>query len=219
MSPLELDALEQRYLAAQLSGRRREALRLLVEEGLNAGASVAQLCHDVIAAAQAEIGRLWQQNRISVADEHIATAISQVALAHLYQHAPSQKRIGKTVVIACVEGELHDFPARLVADTLDLAGYDVVYLGASVPTTHLCRLLAERPPDLLALSVTMSFNVPSARNAVAAVRERMPNLKIAVGGGACKFAPGLCSELNADANADDAQQLVLAAHRLLGVEP
>ena len=51
----------------------------------------------------------------------MATAISQLALAHLYQHAPVVRPHGKKVMVACVEGELHDFPARMVTDALHLA--------------------------------------------------------------------------------------------------
>src|SRR5688500_827429 len=85
--PLELAALRERYVAAQLAGSRREVLRLVVEEGLERGATVGQLQAHVIRAAQAEIGRLWQHNRISIAQEHLATALSQLAMAHLFQCA------------------------------------------------------------------------------------------------------------------------------------
>lgn len=156
----DLATLRARYLAAQLAGDRREALRLLIEEGLKCGASVEDVQLRVIQEAQREIGVLWQENRISIAEEHMATAISSLALAHVFQHASSRPANGRKVVVACVDGELHDFPARLVADALDLEGFDVRFLGASVPVEALLAVLAKEQPDLLALSVTMSFNVP-----------------------------------------------------------
>ncbi|HET7402993.1 MAG TPA: B12-binding domain-containing protein, partial [Usitatibacter sp.] len=58
-----------RYLEAQLSGDRREAVRLVLEEGIGEGHSVRTLQAGVVQAAQREIGRLWQQNRISIAQE------------------------------------------------------------------------------------------------------------------------------------------------------
>src|SRR5690349_3730573 len=78
--------LVKRYVEAQLAGDRDAAIRLLMEEGLEKGVSVAELQLDVIQRAQREIGRLWQENKISVAQEHLATAISQLVLAHLYRH-------------------------------------------------------------------------------------------------------------------------------------
>lgn len=119
----DLAGLRATYLSALLEGDRRTALKLLREQGVQAGASVAQLSADVVQAAQHEIGRLWQENAISIAQEHQATAIAQVALAYLYDLAPPALDNGKKVLVACVEGELHEFPARLVADALDLAGF------------------------------------------------------------------------------------------------
>ncbi len=216
---VRLTALRGRYLAAQLQGDRREALRLIIQEGLEAGASVMDVQLKVIQEAQREIGRLWQENAISVAQEHMATAISTVALSHLYDRAARAPSNGKTVLVACVEGELHDFPARLVADALDLAGFEVRYLGASVPTDSLLRALEDMRPDLLALSVTMAFNVPALRRAVARVRAEAGALPLAVGGGACLWAQGLAEELEVDATGSDAAELVAAAQRLLGVTP
>ena len=138
----QLASLRQRYLAAQLAGNRREALRVVVGEGIALGLSVLDLQLHVIQEAQREIGRLWQENEINIAQEHMATAISHMALAQLYDEAPHAPSNHKKVVVACVEGELHDFPARLVADALDLSGFEVRYLGADVPLHSLLPLLA-----------------------------------------------------------------------------
>lgn len=216
----DFSELKTRYLTAQLAGNRREALRLVIDEGLERGASVLDVQLKVIQEAQREIGRLWQENVISIAQEHMATAISTMALSHLYDYAARSPSNGKKVVVACVEGELHDFPARLVADALDLAGFDVRYLGASVPTDSLLPLLAQEKPDLLALSVTMTFNVPALRTAVERVRaETRGALPIALGGGACQWVKGIAQELGADVTGYDASELVAAASRLLGVDP
>jgi methanogenic corrinoid protein MtbC1 len=190
----DLDAVRARYLAAQLAGDPRGALRLL-DEALAAGHAVRDLQRDVVRAAQLEIGRMWEDGRLSVAHEHMATAISQMALVHLFEHAEPTRRRARKVVVACVEGELHDFPARLVADYLELDGYELRYLGADVPTDSLCSVLAVERPDLLALSVTMSFNVAGLRAAVAAVRARFPGLPILVGGHALAWAPELADQL------------------------
>lgn len=183
--PVDLKALRDRYLAAQLAGDRDAALRVLLEEGLEAGAAVGDLVLHVIQPAQHEIGRLWQSNTINVAQEHLATAISQVALSRLYAHLPRESKVGKRVVVACVEGERHELGARVAADFMETAGYDVRFLGADVPTDSLLRLLGEHRPDLLALSVTMAENLPAAEDALERVCSLTDGtLPIAVGGAA-----------------------------------
>lgn len=216
--PGELAEVRRQYLSAQLSGDRREALRLVLERGIGGGASVFDVQVEVIQAAQQEIGRLWQENEISIAEEHMATAISHTALAHLYDHAPRSKSNGKRVTVACVEGELHDFPARLVADTLDLSGFEVRYLGASVPTDSLLELLRDQPPDLLALSTTMTFNLPALRSVVARARSQTRGtLPILIGGGACAWVSGLERGLAVDGMALSALEAVEVSAGLLGV--
>ncbi len=212
-----LTALREQYLAAQLAGNRKEALRLLVDEGLLRGIPLQVLQLEIIQLAQYEIGRLWQENIISVAQEHLATAISQLALAHLYRHLPRDPPNGKLVVVACVEGELHEVGARMASDFLEMAGFDVRFLGANLPPEHLARLVAEVRPDLLALSVTMSYHLPALRRAVEHVRAAVPGVPIAVGGLAFRWAPGLEAELDVSFFGKDARELVASACRTLGV--
>ncbi|KFE68320.1 cobalamin B12-binding domain-containing protein [Hyalangium minutum] len=213
----ELSVLLQRYLAAQLAGDRREALRLLVDEGLLRGIPLQDIHLKIIQPAQYEIGRLWQENRISVAQEHLATAISQLALSHLYRHLPRDPSNGKVVMVACVEGEMHEVGARMASDFLEMAGFDVRFLGANVPTGHLARMVREQTPDLLALSVSMTYHLPALRTALDQVRALAPRLPIAVGGLAFTWVPGLEQELGVSFHGKDARELVASACRTLGV--
>ncbi|RYZ67583.1 MAG: cobalamin-binding protein, partial [Proteobacteria bacterium] len=83
----DLNDVRRRYLDAQLQGDRRAALKLF-DDLLADGVSIASLRREVVQWAQREIGDLWQLDRISVAQEHSATAISQVVLAHLFHRSP-----------------------------------------------------------------------------------------------------------------------------------
>lgn len=214
--PVDLEPLRVRFLSAQLRGDRRAAVELVAKEGLALGATVIELQEVVVRGAQREIGQLWQRNEITVADEHMATAIANVALARLYECAERAAPNGKRIVVACVEGELHEFPARLVADALDLAGFDVRYLGANVPTDGLLTVLRRAPPDLVALSATMTFNAPLLRDAVARVRESLPDVALAVGGSAYEGTEDLGQAFGAH-SAESALAFVQLARRLLGV--
>lgn len=213
---IDFAELRRRFLDAQLSGDRRGALRLTLDACLEHGASILDVQLKIIQEAQRELGRLWQEDRINIAQEHMATAIAQLALAHLYQHADPIASSGQRVIVACVEGELHEFPARLVSDALDLAGFTVKHLGANVPTESLLSIIEAEQPDLLALSVTMSFNTPALRDAVAQVRRATQGrLPIIVGGHACRWGKGLPGELGVDGTAADAAEVVALAQQVL----
>jgi methanogenic corrinoid protein MtbC1 len=200
----------------QLRGDRREALHF-VDSLVQQGHSVSDIQQHVIAAAQREIGRMWEESRIGIAQEHMATAISQLALAQLYRYAQPQAPRGRKVVIACVEGELHDFPARLVADALDLAGYDTRFLGADVPTGSLLQVIEEERPDLLALSITMPFHAAGLRRQMTRVREQLGDqLPIAVGGLASGQIAAVTGELKPEIIAGSVDDLLAAVERLFG---
>jgi methanogenic corrinoid protein MtbC1 len=211
-----IDALRVRFMAAQLSGNRREAVRLVVEDGLARGIAVTDLQRHVVQAAQTQIGMMWQRNEVSIAQEHMATAISQLTLAALFERSRSSVPLGKKLVIACVQGELHDLPARLVADFLDLAGFEVRYLGASVPHDDLVATVRREVPDAVGLSVTMSFNVPAARMAVARLRE-LGTTPIFLGGHATEWSRGLATDLGVATASADPAALIETARSLTGL--
>jgi methanogenic corrinoid protein MtbC1 len=208
--------LRDRFLAALVAGARREALDIVVEEGLWDDVPVRNLYLEVVQPSMYEIGRLWQQKRITVAQEHVATDIARVALAQLRLHLPCAPSNGKHVVVACVEGELHDLGARVTADFLEMAGFEVHFLGANVPTDSLAELVRRRPPDMLALSASATSNIAGLRRAIAAVRGvaggRVP---LAAGGPIFLRRPNLSRQLGV-LNGQDALAAVAIARRLMG---
>lgn len=213
---VDFASLADRFVVAQLAGDRREAYRLCVEECLAYGARVVDVQSQVIRAAQRRIGSLWETNQISIAQEHLATGISQVVMARLYDAEPPGARNGKRIAIACVEGELHDLPARLVADYLDYAGFTVDFFGASTPARALVDALRVTPADLVALSATMTFHAPALREAVAVLRAAFPALPIVIGGRAAQIH-GLADALGVAVAPSDPEQLVPAVRQLVNL--
>ena len=217
MSVSPIDDLQRRFLQAQLAGDRRRALELVTHARADGVLSSTDIRVRVIRAAQQEIGRLWESNEISIAQEHMATAISQLALAEVFRHEPPPTPNGRKIIVACVDGELHDFPARLVADELDVAGFDVRFLGASVPLDALLSFIAREDPDLLVISATMAFHADNVRTTVTRIRSIAPGLPIAVGGQLCTWVESLARELELDLSGCDAAELVRGAKALLRV--
>jgi methanogenic corrinoid protein MtbC1 len=207
-------SLSRRFLDAQLAADRRAALSVVLDDGVRAGVSVVRLVMDVIRPAQFAIGQLWQMNKITVADEHIATAISQLALAQLYPYGERGEATGKRILVACVEGELHDMGARMAADLLDLDGHTVEFLGASVPTDHLILRVKAAPPDLVVLSITMTFHIAALGAAVERLRAEVDAaLPIAAGGRAIAWCPELLATLKLAAFGEDARTLITDVQR------
>lgn len=173
---------------------------------------------EAVRIVQVEIGRLWEHNLISVADEHVATAIAQLVLAGAFSRAPFGERRDQRIVVACVEGERHELPARLLADLLALEGFEVRFVGADVPLHDLRRLILETAPAAIALSVTMTHHLDALRATVAALRDAAPHVPILAGGHAIAWSPRLGSELGIETldPACDAADVMAAFDRALG---
>ncbi|HKG94051.1 MAG TPA: cobalamin-dependent protein [Gemmatimonadaceae bacterium] len=215
-APPAIAELTRRYLDAALVGNRREALRLVIEEGIERGVAVPELYLHVIQPAQFEVGRRWQANEISVAQEHVATAVSQLVVSHLYHHIDRATPNGRLVLVACAQGELHELGARLAADFLEMSGFNVVFLGANVPAGSLVRMVQQMKPDLVIISAATTLCFPGLRDMVKALREAQADLPVAIGGSAFTWAEQ-CAVEGVVPGGGSAGELVDVARRLTGL--
>jgi len=141
------EAEVSRYMHAALAGQRHEVLSIVARWVEDVGPATALTR---IAAAQQQRGELWQRNKISVADEHRATALAQVALSLLVPFtagSPGERPAGRAV-IACAPGDWHAVGPRIAADLLELRGYEVEFLGANTPAEELAKVVEMLRPDL-----------------------------------------------------------------------
>src|ERR1044072_7031396 len=171
-------ALASEYIEALLAGHRQEASRLVLE-AVDNGVSVRDVYLHVFQRSQREVGRLWQLNRLSVAQEHYCTAATQLVMSQLYPRIFSSERNGHTLVATCVAGDLHEIGLRMVADFFEMEGWDTFYVGANAPTASVVQTVVERGADVLAVSATITSHVRALRELIAAVRGG----EHAVGGG------------------------------------
>ena len=197
-----------RYLEALLSGSRREAFGV-IEQARVAGLGIRPLYLEVFQPAMRDIGRLWQENRITVADEHLATAITQAAMARLYEDLfRASPQPGPLLVAACADQERHELGLRMICDVLEMEGWDTVFLGASVPVEDLVRMVRVRGPRVVALSASIAPHLARVREAIHAIRAQNGGGAplIAVGGRAFADDPALAERLGADLTATDAAE-------------
>ncbi len=201
------------FVEAILLGDRRAA-STVADEFLRRGHDLAGLYLEVLQPALVEVGRRWETNRITVADEHMATAITQYVMARVDSgRAPATGAETGRMVVTGVEGELHQVGAQMVADVLESDGWSVRFLGSNLPLEGVLDAVAGHRADTLGISTTMLFNIPSVRRLVEAARARFDGeLQIVLGGAAFRVAPELWRELGADVFAPDIE----AARRLLG---
>ncbi len=210
-----LTPLANSYLEALLRGERHLASRLILD-AVAAGTSVRDIYLEVFQQSQREIGRLWQLNRITVAQEHYCTAATQLIMSQLYPHIFSTAKNGRTMVAACIGGDLHEIGVRMISDFFEMEGWDTFYLGANNPIAGIVGAVIERRADLLAISATITVHVRGVAELIAAVRKNpaCAHVKIIVGGYPFNAAPDLWQTIGADGCARSADEAIALAGTL-----
>jgi len=152
------------------------------------------------------IGLLWETNQITVAEEHLATAIVGRMMAALYPRFAQFNVTRGTAIVSAGPNEFHEVGARMVADFMEMDGWDVTYLGANTPATEILAILKRQKPFMLALSVATVFNLDTARRTIQIIKsdQETRRIKIMVGGLAFKDMPELWQNIGADGYAADA---------------
>jgi methanogenic corrinoid protein MtbC1 len=204
------------YLDALRSGDRRAALRV-AQQALSADLDIRDLYIDVFQRAMHEVGHLWETNQMTVAQEHLATAITQSVIAHLYSHVFTAPLLGRKMVATCIGGELHELGIRMVSDFFEMEGWEVWYLGANMPIDEVVTIVNDQQADLLGISASLNPHVTHAREMIAAVRASPigPYIKIMVGGHPFNRLPTLYETIGADFTAPDAREAVLRASEVM----
>lgn len=196
--------LARRYLLAILEARIDDAVRLVLDAA-HGGASIEDLIAEVIVPVQQELGRMWQCGEASVAEEHLASQIAERLLTLLDARAARAPRRDRRILVACVEGNDHDFGARLLASAFERQGWQAILLGANTPAAELATAVEQFQPDLIALSAGTALHVRATAASVAAIRARVPrHTPILVGGGIFAAVQGLWRDVGADGTAADA---------------
>jgi methanogenic corrinoid protein MtbC1 len=138
-----------------------------------------------------------ETNRITVAEEHMATAITQYVIARVYQEIEPTPTTAGRVLVTGVEGELHQLGSNMVADVFEVRGWDVRFLGSNMPHAGILQAIEEHRPDVVGISATVLVSLPKVIRLVGDIRERFASAppRIIVGGRAFLATPALCQEL------------------------
>ncbi len=191
----------------------RKHIHSLREEGYE----IADIYTDVMTPAMVEIGWLWQTNRITSADEHLASAITQYVMTTLYPDIFGTEKNGYKVLAAAIGNELHEIGLRMIVDIFEYEGYQTQYLGGNLPGDAMVEQTKNFAPDLILLSVTMGSHLDALRDAIKKIRsdEQLENVKIMVGGNAFRLNDSLYKLYNADAFASTPHEALKVGERLV----
>jgi methanogenic corrinoid protein MtbC1 len=156
-----------RLFSALVAGDETRAGEL-VDELAGAGVSLVDICDHVLAPALERTGEEWAAGRLTVAEEHRASAICARALGRWMRPAPGRPR--GVIVVLGAPGDEHELPGVMATAVLRERHYRVHHLGTDVPDEDLERFLAGAAPDVVVITVTWPPVAEAAEQLAARLR-------------------------------------------------
>lgn len=171
-------------------------------------------CQQIVQPCMHEIGKLWEEGGISSTQANAATSMVERFISYLYAHLFISGSDQPTAMVITAPNEHHELGARVVADFLEIHGWNVVFYGAKQTNHCLEEKIRQTMPKVLFISVTMFSNIRYAEEIITNLRkasiQQIP--KIIVGGQAFFADPHLWKVIGADGAAVDATEAVERAN-------
>lgn len=201
------------FLNALLADDRLTAISIAERELAELGsrsAVFAQLLHP----AQYEIGELWYQGKIGIADEHRATAIVEAIVDRLPSTSGVTASPRQTCLLAAIDGEQHVVGLQMLAAALRDDGWTVRSLPVGSSPDQVLAAVSRLRPRLVGISAGYLADRSGIARTVSMVKSR--GVPVIVGGAAFNRTPGLAERVGADAHAPDVQVALVLARKLIG---
>jgi 5-methyltetrahydrofolate--homocysteine methyltransferase len=187
-----------------------------VQEALQAGAEPRAVLNRGLSAGMRVVGERFEGSEYYLTDLVLAGEVMKAGLVPLEPLLKATDGRAKgTVVLATVEGDIHEIGRNLVGTMLRAAGFEVVDLGVDVPAARIVEAVRESDAGVVGLSVLLTPMVGQLRAVVEALTEAglRARVKVVVGG-ACT-TPRLVEEMDCDAHGRDAVAAVRVCEELM----
>ncbi len=201
---------------AVLKGNR-SGIGKLTKEALDAGEDAQMLLNQALLPAINLVGDYFEQKKYFLPQLIAGAEAMKLSIEVLEEKLLSgvKQENMPVVVIATVEGDIHDIGKNLVALMLKNYGFEVIDLGKDVPKETILEAAREHKADLIALSALMTTTMQRMRDVVELVKSEGLAAKVMIGGAVT--TPEYAEEISADGYSKDAAEAVKVAKRLLGL--
>lgn len=159
--------------------------------------SQPQLIENLIIPLVYEIGDLWHEGDIRVANEHLASAVIRSFLANLIeQHIPSEN--APLIISATPRGQDHELGALIAGVTAASVGYKVIYLGPNLPVEEIAAVTDNLDAKVVALSLVYPNDDPQLKLDLVNLKKMLPEkISLIVGGRAAGGYMDILDEIGA----------------------
>ncbi len=187
------------------------------KEAIEQGEVASTLLNDILIPAINEVGDLFDKQKYFLPQLIASAETMKIAIDYLepYLQSGNENDNLPTIVIATVEGDIHDIGKNLVALMLKNYGYRVIDLGKDVPKETIIETAIQEKADVIALSALMTTTMQEMRHVIEYAKEKGVNAKVIIGGAV--ITEDYAEEIGADGYSKDAAEAVKLVKRLLGI--
>ncbi len=210
----QINEMQDKLKTAVLKGNRNGIVKI-TNEALESGEKPAELLNQVLLPAINQVGEYFDQGKYFL-PQLIASAEAMKNSIEVLEPLLQTGCTGEempVVVIATVEGDIHDIGKNLVALMLKNHGFHVIDLGKDVPQAKILETAKEHHAEFIALSALMTTTMQRMREIVAAAKEEGITAKIIIGGAV--ITQEYADEIGADGYSKDAADAVKLAKSLM----
>ena len=210
----QINEMQDKLKTAVLKGNRNGIVKI-TKEALESGEKPAELLNQVLLPAINQVGEFFDQGKYFL-PQLIASAEAMKNSIEVLEPLLQTGGTGEempVVVIATVEGDIHDIGKNLVALMLKNHGFHVIDLGKDVPQAKILESAKEHHAEFIALSALMTTTMQRMREIVAAAKEEGITARIIIGGAV--ITQEYADEIGADGYSKDAADAVKLAKSLM----
>lgn len=207
-------------MVAALMDQERDDVNEYVEKALEAGISPMDILNKGLASALQELGVLFAEEEVFLPELLLAADITMEVMNRLSkQFEQSESRIEKrgSILLATVEGDVHDIGKSLVGMIMNASGYEVIDAGKDVPNAKMIELAKEHKPNIVGLSSLLATTMPAQGEFIEMAKEAGIRDDFIVMVGGAPVSRDWADKIGADGYSEDASGAVVEADKLLGI--
>lgn len=189
-----------------------------VKNDIDGGRNPQSIIDEDLIPAVNKVGELFEQKKYFLPQLISGATVMDMAIEYItpYLETGDNKELKGTVVIATVEGDIHDIGKNLVALMLKNYGYRVIDLGKDVPRDVIIQAAVENDAQIIGLSALMTTTMMRMKDVVDEVKRKKLKVKVIIGGAV--VSSNFADEIGADGYSKDANEAVKLVDRLLTEE-
>lgn len=210
----ESDKKKNPVFEAVLKGNK-DGIVDIVKKELSKGVKPGEILDGLLIPAINEVGVLFDKQKYFLPQLISSANTMEQAVEYLeplLKEGGSQEKM-PTIIIATVEGDIHDIGKNLVALMLRNYGYDVIDLGKDVPADEIIAAAKEHDASIIVLSALMTTTMMRMKDTIALKKKENLDVKVMIGGAVT--TQSFADEIGADGYSTDAADAVRLAKKLL----